>query len=97
MVVIKRSTNTEYSQIHNASWSWRAVKTGEVVFSNVLKALVTFLYLCFMPEVWPEAGKRKKTKKTWQELQVLHNVKGIEGSSCQILFDLFACSHKCIN
>ena len=63
MEVIKRSTNTEYSHIHNTSWSWRAVKTGEVVFGHVLKALVTFLYLCFMPEVWPEAGKRKEKKK----------------------------------
>lgn len=31
---------------------------GENGLSNVLKALVTFLYLSFMPVVWPEAEKK---------------------------------------
>lgn len=60
MEIIKCCTNTEYSHVPIALWSWASVKTGELVFSNVLKALVTFLYLSSMPELWPEAGKRKE-------------------------------------
>lgn len=30
------------------------------MFSNVLKALLTYLYLSSMPELWPKAGKGEK-------------------------------------
>lgn len=59
METIRCFTDTEYSHADSAPQSWAAVRTGEPVFSNVLEALVTFLYSSFKTEVYAQSWNRK--------------------------------------
>lgn len=59
METIRCFTDTEYSHADSALRSWAAVRTGEPVCSNVLEALVTFLYSSFKPEVSAQSWNRK--------------------------------------
>lgn len=47
--------------IHAAPWSWADVRTGELAFSNVSKALVTFFL--FVHHARNLARSRKRRKK----------------------------------
>lgn len=58
MEIIKCCTNT--LAIHVALWSWADVRTGELAFSNVSKALVTFLLFVYHARNLARSRKRRK-------------------------------------